>query len=121
MKSLHSFLTEGAEDPAIFKAVFLAGGPGSGKSFIVGKTYKITTLTGTSQGQWNTTAGTVSVTYAVGDTFIAATAGAGSGLNTGRNSLTTGASTASGARKSLGLTCTKSSLRKYSKPNNLKI
>ena len=38
MKSLHSFLTEGAEDPAIFKAVFLAGGPGSGKTFTVGKT-----------------------------------------------------------------------------------
>lgn len=31
-------LTEGMYDPAIFKAVFLAGGPGSGKSFIVGKT-----------------------------------------------------------------------------------
>ena len=29
---------EGVEDPAIFKAVFLAGGPGSGKSFVVGKT-----------------------------------------------------------------------------------
>lgn len=31
-------LTEGKNDPAIFKAVFLAGGPGSGKSFIAGKT-----------------------------------------------------------------------------------
>ena len=31
-------ITEGVNDPAIFKAVFLAGGPGSGKSFIVGKT-----------------------------------------------------------------------------------
>jgi Cu/Zn superoxide dismutase/predicted kinase/nicotinic acid mononucleotide adenylyltransferase len=31
-------LQEGINDPAIFKAVFLAGGPGSGKSFIVGKT-----------------------------------------------------------------------------------
>ena len=29
---------EGVNDPSIFKAVFLAGGPGSGKSFIVGKT-----------------------------------------------------------------------------------
>jgi len=29
---------EGINDPAIFKAVFLAGGPGSGKSFIVGQT-----------------------------------------------------------------------------------
>jgi len=32
------YLEEGVNDPAIFKAVFLAGGPGSGKSFIVGKT-----------------------------------------------------------------------------------
>ena len=31
-------LYEGVNDPAIFKAVFLAGGPGSGKTFIVGKT-----------------------------------------------------------------------------------
>lgn len=44
MKSFKSYikenihLNEGVNDPAIFKAVFLAGGPGSGKSFIVGKT-----------------------------------------------------------------------------------
>lgn len=38
MKSFLTFLVEGVNDPAIFKAVFLAGGPGSGKSFIVGKT-----------------------------------------------------------------------------------
>jgi len=31
-------LKEGVNDPAIFKAVFMAGGPGSGKSFISGKT-----------------------------------------------------------------------------------
>ena len=31
-------LEEGVNDPGIFKAVFLAGGPGSGKSFIVGNT-----------------------------------------------------------------------------------
>ena len=30
-------LDEGVNDPAIFKAVFLAGGPGSGKSFMVGQ------------------------------------------------------------------------------------
>lgn len=29
---------EGPNDPAIFKAIFLAGGPGSGKSFVSGKT-----------------------------------------------------------------------------------
>ena len=28
-------VTEGVEDPGIFKAVFLAGGPGSGKTFVV--------------------------------------------------------------------------------------
>jgi len=31
-------IDEGINDPGIFKAVFIAGGPGSGKSFIVGKT-----------------------------------------------------------------------------------
>jgi len=35
--SFIEYLTEGVNDPAIFKAVFLAGGPGSGKSFTVGK------------------------------------------------------------------------------------
>lgn len=38
MLSFKTYLEEGVNDPAIFKAVFLAGGPGSGKSFIVGKT-----------------------------------------------------------------------------------
>lgn len=38
MLSFNEYLEEGVNDPAIFKAVFLAGGPGSGKSFIVGKT-----------------------------------------------------------------------------------
>ena len=32
------FLSEGVNDPAIFKVVFLAGGPGSGKSFMAKKT-----------------------------------------------------------------------------------
>jgi len=31
-------LTEGVYDPSIFKAIFLAGGPGSGKSFVAKKT-----------------------------------------------------------------------------------
>lgn len=31
------YLNEGVYDPAIFKAIFVAGGPGSGKSFVVGK------------------------------------------------------------------------------------
>ena len=37
MKSFKQ-LTEGVYDPNIFKAFFLAGGPGSGKSFVVRKT-----------------------------------------------------------------------------------
>jgi len=35
---LKTFLDEGVFDPSIFKAIFLAGGPGSGKSYIAGKT-----------------------------------------------------------------------------------
>lgn len=38
MLRFSDFINEGVNDPAIFKAIFLAGGPGSGKSFIVGKT-----------------------------------------------------------------------------------
>ena len=33
MIKLFDILTEGVYDPGIFKAVFTAGGPGSGKSF----------------------------------------------------------------------------------------
>jgi predicted kinase len=36
--SFKQFINEGVNDPSIFKAIFLAGGPGSGKSFIVGRT-----------------------------------------------------------------------------------
>tara|TARA_Y100000310_G_scaffold345352_1_gene464060 strand:- start:17992 stop:20595 length:2604 start_codon:yes stop_codon:yes gene_type:complete len=35
--AFENFLTEGVNDPGIFKAIFLAGGPGSGKSFVVKK------------------------------------------------------------------------------------
>ena len=31
-------LDEGVYDPGIFKAIFLAGGPGSGKSYVASKT-----------------------------------------------------------------------------------
>jgi predicted kinase len=31
-------IDEGPNDPSIYKAIFLAGGPGSGKSYVVGKT-----------------------------------------------------------------------------------
>lgn len=38
MRRFEDFVNEGPNDPAIFKAIFLAGGPGSGKSFMVGQT-----------------------------------------------------------------------------------
>ena len=38
MITYERFLKEGVYDPNIFKAVFMAGGPGSGKSYIAGKT-----------------------------------------------------------------------------------
>ena len=34
MKDFTQFLEEGVNDPGIFKAIFLAGGPGSGKSYV---------------------------------------------------------------------------------------
>lgn len=37
MITFDEYLSEGINDPAIFKVVFLAGGPGSGKSFMVKK------------------------------------------------------------------------------------
>lgn len=38
IKGYKDYIEEGPNDPAIFKAIFLAGGPGSGKSYVVGKT-----------------------------------------------------------------------------------
>ena len=38
MKQFNEFLIEGMYDPSIFKAVFMAGGPGSGKSWVAGQT-----------------------------------------------------------------------------------
>ena len=35
------FLNEGARDPGIFKAIFLAGGPGSGKSYVASQLFGI--------------------------------------------------------------------------------
>ena len=40
MLRLKTFLDEGVFDPGIFKAIFLADGPGSGKSYVAGKTTK---------------------------------------------------------------------------------
>ena len=48
-------------------------------AFVVGNYYKILSLGNTTQSQWNTAAGTSSITYAVGSTFKAAAAGVGTG------------------------------------------
>ena len=48
-------------------------------SFVIGKFYQILTLTGTTQAQWNTAAGTTGVTYAVGSAFTCVAAGVGTG------------------------------------------
>ena len=34
MREFREYLNEGVYDPGIFKAFFLAGGPGSGKTFV---------------------------------------------------------------------------------------
>ena len=41
MIKLKDILTEGVNDPGIFKAVFLAGGPGSGKTYVAGGLFGI--------------------------------------------------------------------------------
>ena len=38
---LGDLFNEGVNDPGIFKAVFLAGGPGSGKSFVGSEIFAI--------------------------------------------------------------------------------
>ena len=41
MVNLKQLLTEGVFDKGILKAVFMAGGPGSGKSYIAGQLFGI--------------------------------------------------------------------------------
>ena len=48
-------------------------------NFVIGTTYRITSLGSTTQAQWNTAAGTSGVTYSVGDTFTASGPGQGNG------------------------------------------
>ena len=48
-------------------------------NFVQGTQYKITTLNGTSNLEWNAAAGTTSQPYAIGTIFTAQTAGAGEG------------------------------------------
>ena len=44
MKKLNQIITEGVYDPGIFKAFFLAGGPGSGKTFVTRSAFSGTGL-----------------------------------------------------------------------------
>ena len=44
MKKLNQILAEGVYDPGIFKAFFLAGGPGSGKTFVTASAFTGTGL-----------------------------------------------------------------------------
>jgi len=48
-------------------------------AFVVGTSYKITSLGTTTQAQWNTAAGTSGLTYQVGSTFTCAVVGVGTG------------------------------------------
>jgi hypothetical protein len=57
----------------------LTSGATTAGSFVTAGRYIIRTLTGTTQAQWNTAAGTSGLTYIVGDIFTAAAAGAGTG------------------------------------------
>ena len=40
-KTFESFLQEGVNDPSILKAFFMAGGPGSGKSYVAGELFAL--------------------------------------------------------------------------------
>jgi len=40
-KTFESFLEEGVNDPGILKAFFMAGGPGSGKSYVAGELFAL--------------------------------------------------------------------------------
>ena len=40
-KTFESFLQEGVNDPSILKAFFMAGGPGSGKSYVASELFAL--------------------------------------------------------------------------------
>ena len=48
-------------------------------AFVIGQFYQIISLGTTTQGQWNTAAGTSAITYVVGSTFTAVAVGTGTG------------------------------------------
>jgi hypothetical protein len=72
----YTIRTVGTTDFTVGSSTVSAG------SFVVGKIYTISALGTTTQLQWNTIAGTSSVTYTNGMTFTAATTGAGFGNGT---------------------------------------
>ena len=53
MIKLMDILLEGVNDPGIFKAVFLAGGPGSGKTFVVKQLFNGRLVPGIHQFSWD--------------------------------------------------------------------
>jgi|TARA_B110000495_G_scaffold24635_1_gene17576 hypothetical protein len=75
----------------------------SAGSFVVSTVYTILTLGTTTQAQWNTTAGTSAITYVVGDTFTAATVGAGTGTATYTGTGATATSTIGSLSPEVGL------------------
>jgi hypothetical protein len=71
-------------------AVWIGASPGTVDtvgSLTLGGNYTIVTLGSTTNTQWNTIAGTVSVTYIVGDHFTCANIGTGLGNGTARRNL----------------------------------
>ena len=44
LESIRQYINEGVYDPGIFKAFFLAGGPGSGKTFVTASAFAGTGL-----------------------------------------------------------------------------
>lgn len=64
------------------KEVYLTNGYNNSvvaTAFVIGQYYTIKALGSTTQAQWNTAAGTIGVTYAVGSTFLCVAAGVGTG------------------------------------------
>ena len=57
----------------------LSVGPVTAGDFVIGLRYEIDSLGSTTNAQWNTIAGTTGVVYDVGDEFVAATVGTGTG------------------------------------------
>ena len=53
MVKLMDLLQEGVYDKGILKAIFMAGGPGSGKSYVAKGLFGIPEKAGITSGLWN--------------------------------------------------------------------